>query len=133
MVKHCMASPRLVWLGQVINALAHLGVRIGELAGLRCSDVDLKSNVVRIADERASRRKTRRGIARTTKGERSRAIPIHPRLRKLFLKLPRKPDGRVFHVQRGGVLRRNNVRDMFIRDVIEPLKDKFRSPSKRLR
>jgi integrase len=54
MVKHCMASPRLVWLGHVIIALAHLGVRIGELAGLRWSDVDLKSNVVRIADERAN-------------------------------------------------------------------------------
>jgi integrase len=128
MVNHCMAIPHLVWLGHVIIALAHLGVRIGELAGLRWSDVDLGANVIRIADERASRRKTRRGTARTTKGKRSRVIPIHPRLRKLLMKLPRKPDGRVFHAQRGGILRRNNVRDMFIRDVIEPLKDKFPTP-----
>jgi hypothetical protein len=32
MAKHCLATPTLVWLGYVIIALAHLGVRIGELA-----------------------------------------------------------------------------------------------------
>ena len=80
MVKHCQATLNLGWLACVIIALAHLGVRIGELAGLRWTDVDLQANMVTVADERASRRKKLAGTARTTKGKRSRKIPIHPHL-----------------------------------------------------
>ena len=40
----------------------------------------------------------------------------------------RGADGRVFHAQRGGQLRPRNVLAAFIRDVIEPLKDKFPTP-----
>ena len=54
MIKHCEANPTLGWLLNVIIGLAHLGVRIGELAGLRWSDVDLDNYVVTIADERAA-------------------------------------------------------------------------------
>ena len=85
MIKHCEANPLLGWLLNVIIALAHLGVRIGELAGLRWSDVDLDNNVITIADERASRRKRLAGTMRTTKGKRSRKIPIHPRLREVLV------------------------------------------------
>ena len=81
MIKHCESTSGLEWLAHVIIALAHLGVRIGELAGLRWSDVDLHNNVITVADERASRRKRLAGTMRTTKGKRSRKIPIHPRLR----------------------------------------------------
>jgi integrase len=129
MIKHCQATPKLSWLAVVIVALAHLGVRIGELAGLRWADVDLESNVVTVADERASRRKKLAGTARTTKGKRSRRIPLHPRLREVLVKLPRAADGRVFHSERGGRLRPNNVLHVFIRDVIEKLKGRFPAPS----
>jgi integrase len=125
MVKHCQAKPKLGWLAGVIVALAHLGVRIGELAGLRWTDVDLVANMVTVADERASRRKKLAGTARTTKGKRSRKIPIHPRLRELLTKTPRANDGRVFHSERGARLRPNNVLHVFIRDVIKPLMEKF--------
>lgn len=128
MTKHCEATPRLQWLASVIIALAHLGVRIGELAGLRWTDVDLANNVVTVADERASHRKRLAGTARTTKGKRSRRVPIHPRLRELLLKMPRGADGRVFHAGRGGPLRPNNVLHDFIRDVIDKLKAKFPTP-----
>jgi integrase len=80
MVDYCQERAELVWLGHVLFALAHLGVRISELAALRWSDVNLAQGFVRIADERASSRKTRAGTARTTKGRRSRVIPIHPEL-----------------------------------------------------
>jgi integrase len=128
MVKHGQAEPTLGWLANVIIALAHLGVRIGELAGLRWTDVDLESNMITVADERASRRKKLAGTARTTKGKRSRKIPIHPRLRELLAKMPRAADGRVFHAQRGGQLRPRNVLEAFIDDVITPLKAKFPTP-----
>lgn len=128
MVHHCQAKPNLGWLANVIIALAHLGVRIGELAGLRWTDVDLEANMVTVADERASRRKKLAGTARTTKGKRSRKIPIHPRLRELLTKLPRAADGRVFHSERGVRLRPNNVLHVFIRDVIKPLRGGFTTP-----
>jgi integrase len=38
-------------------------------------------------------------------------------------------DGRVFHAPRGGQIRPRNVLSMFIRDVIEKLKDKFPTPA----
>ena len=128
MIKRCRSIPSLHWLADVIVALAHLGVRIGELAGLRWSDVDLDNSVVTVADERASRRKQLAGVSRTTKGKRSRTIPIHPRLREVLTAIKRGKDGRVFHALRGGQLRPRNVLAMFIRDVIEPLKDKFPTP-----
>ncbi|MEI8372319.1 MAG: site-specific integrase [Planctomycetota bacterium] len=129
MLKHCESNLSLGWLLNVIIALAHLGVRIGELAGLRWSDVDLTNNVITIADERASRRKRLAGTMRTTKGKRSRQIPIHPRLREVLSKMKREPDGRVFHAERGGQIRPRNVLSAFIRDVIDKLKDKFPVPA----
>jgi len=129
MVNRCTAIPRLLWLANVIIALAHTGLRISELAGLRWSDVDLNSNTIRVADERSSRRKRKASAMRITKGRRSRVIPIHPRLRQLFEGLSRKPDGRVLHAERGGVLRPNNVLHTFICDVIESLKEKFPTPA----
>ena len=128
MVNHCMAIPRLVWMAHVIMALAHTGLRISELAGLRWSDVDFDSTMIRVADERSSRYKRKKGAMRTTKGRRSRVIPIHPRLRKMFEGLPRKPDGRVLHAERGGMLRPRNVLRIFIRDVVEPLTKQFPTP-----
>lgn len=129
MIKHCESNPLLGWLLNVIIALAHLGVRIGELAGLRWSDVDLANNVITVADERASRRKRLAGTMRTTKGKRSRQIPIHPRLREVLLKMKREPDGRVFHAERGGQIRPRNVLSVFIRDVIEKLNARFPTPA----
>ena len=128
MIRHCDADPKRRWLSAVIIALAHLGVRIGELATLRWSDVDLENNIVTVADERASKRKRAAGTARTTKGKRSRRIPIHPRLRALLAGLVRGGDGFVFHAPQGGRLRENNVLHVFIRDVIKPLKSKFPTP-----
>lgn len=90
--------------------------------------MDLYSNNLRVADERSSRRKRASGKARTSKGRRSRTIPIHPRLRKILGGLPRKADGRVFRAPRGGALRPNNVLHVSIRDVIEPLKKGFPTP-----
>jgi integrase len=80
-----------------------------------------------VHDERASSRKTKAGTARTTKGRRSRVIPIHPELTKLMTALERRADGRV-HAARGGVLRPDNARAILIRDVVAPLSVKFPTP-----
>jgi integrase len=115
----------LKWLGPVIIGLSLTGMRISELATLRWSDVDLDNESIRVADERFSRRRQVSGTARTTKGKRSRSIPIHPRLKSLLAALPRSSDGFVFRAMQGGRLRPNNVLNQFIRGVIEPLKAKF--------
>ena len=129
MIEYCQAKRELAWLRHVVIALAHTGLRIGELAGLRWSDVDLNRNIIRVADERSSRRKKEAGVVRTTKGRRSRTIPIHRRLSELLKALERKPDGWVFHAARGGRLWPRNVLEAFIDDVIEPLKSRFPTPA----
>jgi integrase len=129
MIDLCLNRPDLRWLGHVLFALAHLGLRISELAALRWTDVDLAQGFVRIADERASSRKTKAGTARTTKGRRSRVIPIHPELAKLLLKMGRRADGRVFQAIKGGILRPDNARAIFIRDVVEALTERFPTPA----
>jgi len=129
MIEHCKQRLDLVWLGAVISALAHTGLRISELAGLRWSDVNLEQQTIRIADERSSRRLRPAESIRTTKGRRSRIIPIHPALTELLLSMKRNADGFVFHAIRGGRLRPRNVLAAFIAEVIEPLKNTFPTPA----
>lgn len=125
MVLHCESLPTLVWLAYVIIALAHTGMRISELVGLRWSDVNLEQKTIKVADERSSLRKRVARTARTTKGRRSRVLPMHPILAALLQKLSRQADGCVFHAQRGGKLHSRNVLQTFIDDVIDPLKVRF--------
>jgi integrase len=129
MVDHCAANPQLRWLGDVILALAHTGLRIGELAALRWSDVNLGRDLLQIADERGSKHKRKAGTVRTTKGRRSRIIPIHPTFKQCLVELERRPDGLVFHAMQGGILRPRNVLQVFIDHVIEPLKAGFPTPA----
>jgi integrase len=130
MISHCTSKPNLVWLANLIVLLAHTGMRIGEAVGLRWSDIHLSAGVIRIADERSSRRKKSNGSARTTKGRRSRTIPIHTRLREMLSGLKRQPDGLVLHSLRGRQLLARNVLATFIDEVIEPLKGKFPTPER---
>lgn len=128
MVEHCRADRKLVWLANLLTGLAHTGMRISELAGLRWTDVNFEAGMIRVADERSSRFKRQAGSARTTKGRRSRTIPIHPELRTLFVGLTRKPDGFVFHAALGGRVLARNVLEQFIKHVNEPLQTKFPTP-----
>jgi integrase len=128
MVKHCLAQPDLVWLGEVIIALASIGLRISELASLRWSDFDFGANVIRLTDTRQRAAKKDRDKARSTKSHEDRSLPIRPELRAVVEHLPRHADGRVFHGPLGGLLKPDTVRNILIRDVIEPLSKRFRSP-----
>lgn len=128
MLEYCAARPELHWLGLVILALAHTGMRIGELAGLRWSDLDSGLITIRIADERSNRKKKLAGTARTTKGKKSRTIPIHPKLREALAMLDRSQGGWVFRAPRGGRLRTRNMLQQFLDKVIEPLTKQFPTP-----
>ena len=102
MVRHCRASEALRWLADVITALACTGLRIAELASLRCVDIDFATGRLKLTDE-TGRASNATGQRRNLKSGRSRSFPIHP---DLLVVLKRKPrDGAyLFHGPRGGHL-----------------------------
>ncbi len=130
MVRLCRARPELHWLNAVIVGLACTGMRIGELASLRWSDVDFQAKTILLTDERASSRRKKLGPVRTTKGKRNRCVPICTELFLVLVTLKKggHPDGRIFHGPRGGLLKADTVRNVFIREVIQSLTAKFPTP-----
>ena len=131
MIARCKAS-KLDWLGHIIQLLACTGLRIGELATLRWSDIHYDTQKVpafiALADERASSKRKQLGSARRTKGRRGRTIPIHPSLREILAAMPHHADGKLLHGPLGGRLKPDTVRNIFIREVIAPLKKEFPTP-----
>ena len=127
-LKACQDCSELKWLKELISTLAATGIRIGEAAQLRWTDINLEDNIIHIRDERSHTRKQQAGLARTTKGKRSRTIPIHSDLKNILNDMPRHQDGYVFHGPKGGRLKPDTARNIFVRDVIKPLKKKFSTP-----
>ena len=66
-----------------------------------------------------------RGRNRTTKGKRSRSVPLNPALQVVLRELERNPDGYVFHGAKGALLRAKRVLDIFKREIRNPLKTEF--------
>ncbi len=56
MLARCAADPTLSWLGDVVVALVHTGLRISELAALRWSDMDAGLQRIELVDERRTAR-----------------------------------------------------------------------------
>jgi integrase len=125
MLDFCCNTPTLHWMADVITALCTTGMRIGELCGLRWSNVDLDTSMITVSDTRHSDRHQQHGAVQTTKGRRTRRVPIHPALRVRLLALTRHADGRVFHGPRVGRLKPDTVLSVLKREVIETLKAKF--------
>ena len=123
MIRFCMANPRLHWLARILITLAHTGMRISELADLRWTDI--KGDVIILRDKSRQGTKQQRENARTTKGKRSREIPLHPRVAQVLDKIGRKDSGRIFHGPRGGKVKPDTVLDIFKCKVRNPLKDQF--------
>ncbi len=132
MVAHCQAHPHLSWMDAVIQSLALTGMRIGELASLKWTDIKLDGagvpGFISLTDDRASARRQSNFEQRRIKGRRGRIVPIHSALKRVLANLPRHPDGRLFHGPQGGKLKPDTVRNIFVRDVIGPLKSQFPTP-----
>ena len=126
-ISYCRANPELNWLGDVFTALISTGLRISELASLRCSDIDRGANVIRLTDESSSRKSAGRRI-RQTKSGRSRSLPIHEEFVAVLEKKSTAADGILFHGPRGGILKPDTVRNVLIRDVLTPLSTRFPTP-----
>ena len=122
MIRRCEESANLDWLRAVIIALSCTGLRISELASLKWSDIRFDDRTLTIADESGFvDQKTDR---RSTKSSRSRHITIHIKLLDLLESLERRGPF-VFLGPRGGRLKPDTVRNILVREVIEPLTAKF--------
>ena len=122
MIHHCCQSTELDWLRGVIIALSCTGLRIGELASLRWSDIRIDNRTLTISDESGFVNKS--SERRSTKSSRSRHIPIHENLAALLESLPRRSTS-VFLGPRGGRLKPDTVRNILVREVIKPLSKQF--------
>jgi integrase len=120
----CRKHSGLNWLADIVTALACTGLRISELAALRWEDLDADFRMLRIADERHSRRRSG-SESRRTKTGRSRVFPVHPDFAAVLTKMTRSSDGVVFHGPLSGRVKADTVRRILVRDVLEKLKDQF--------
>jgi integrase len=121
-VELCFANPELHWLGEVLVALAATGLRISELASLRWDDFDSGLTTISLTDTKHRATKANRDKARSTKSHRDRRLPIARELQVILEKASRHTDGRVFH---GPVLKPDTVRNILIREVLDPLSKRF--------
>lgn len=123
MIARCRKEPGLNWLGDVLTALACTGLRMGELATLQWSDLDLTGQTLRLTDQ-TSNCKLSFPVRRRTKTGRSRSFPINPELTAVLNRIP-KNSGYVFEGPEGGPLQHQKVLRAFVRDVVTPLAPEF--------
>jgi integrase len=124
-LQHCQDHGELNWLGDVLVALTCTGLRISELVGLRWSDVKFDTGRLELTDESARGG----GVGtprRRLKSGRSRSFPIHSSLRTVLERLRQSSSQPiVFYGPRRGRLKADTVRRVLVRDVLEPLAEKF--------
>lgn len=128
MLEFCQQSPAGRWIHPVLIALATTGMCIGELISLRWEDIDFVAESIKVVDNRFSHKQRQMGTTRTTKGKRSRCIPLPPALKQVLSEMQRAPDGFVFHGAKGARLRDRRVLEIFRRKPREPLKKEFLIP-----
>lgn len=128
MLTHCQEVPHLRWMHAVLFTLAHTGMRISELAGLRRSDLLFDKGMIRLTDERSLRSRIRSGQPRTLKGKRSRSFPIHEDLLPILQSLPLTDDGLVFHTPKGTPIKPDRILRLLINEVLKPLASRFPTP-----
>lgn len=126
MVAYCRSQARVIWLGDVIVALACTGLRIAELAGLRWSEVDLNDNMLMLTDQ--TNRCGADGGQRRLKSGRSRSFPIHSQLLDVLKRQPKRGP-LVFYGPRGGRLKPDYARRQFVDLVVTPLAETFSAMS----
>jgi integrase len=129
MLAYARKQPGMRCLHDVLVALSCTGMRIGELASLRWTDIDFETKFIRLTDERHSSARRKAGNARRLKGKRSRSLAILDPLMSVLASIPRSADGLVFHGPQNARLKPDRVRRWLIRDVLSPLASRFPTPA----
>jgi integrase len=80
-----------------------------------------------VTDE-SSRKRVEGKELRQTKSGRSRVLPIHEMLKGVLGRTARSKDGVIFHGPLGGRLKPDTVRNVLVREVLEPLAARFPCP-----
>lgn len=95
---------------RIIEALAYTGCRLGEIAALTASDVELERGLIRVARS-LSPNSNGKLVMGDTKSHREREVPILPQLRKTLTAAmkDRKPHDLIFTGPRGGALDSGNL------------------------
>lgn len=88
------AHHRPIWA-----VMAYLGLRVGEVRDLLWSDFNFGLGKHGWVHVQRGGSIGRNGTSKTTKGKKSRRIPLNKELRNILLGLPHHADGRVFHQQ----------------------------------
>jgi integrase len=130
MIAHCRATPSMNWLGDIVAVLAATGMRIGELASLRWSDVDWAAKCIVLTDNRFSALANKAKAVSTTKGKRGRRVPLNAHA-VAVLKSRHTPAsaGPVFTGVGNEKLSTDMILRAFVRHVIKPLKGRFPTPA----
>lgn len=116
---------RMAWLHRILMGLAFTGLRVQELASLKWSDISSDCSTIHLKDE--GHRSGAGGDRRRTKSGRSRVLPVLPELKVLLQSFARNPGHFVFQSVKGCRLNDNNLRTVFVNEVIKPLSRQFPS------
>ena len=108
----------------ILLTLAYTGMRVSELAGLRWTELDLNQGTICLKNESQRKHKPTQD-RRTLKSGKSRSFPLHSEVRQVLVTIEQHSDGRVFHGPLGGKVKPDKLRRALIRDVLQPLADKF--------
>lgn len=127
---YCAQDSALAWLHPVLVMLAYTGMRIGEAEQLRWRDIDWKKNMITVSDEASHLNPRNRRNAPTTKSHRSRQIPIHDKLGEALQALGKPVGTYVFRGPRGGRLKPDTVRRIFVRAILQPLAIRYKAEGK---
>ena len=111
------------WIFDATTVLSHTGLRFGELAQLSRFDADLKESLLYVRDETFSS-----NSSRTTKSGRSRAVPMHPKVREIVERRLKLNQDFLFVGPRSGKLRSDTYGRNLRKLALDPLSEKFPHP-----
>ncbi len=117
MLERARAGVRTAWMYPVLLTLARTGVRRDELRNIRWEDLDFDRGllvVVHAPDK-----------DRTTKGKKSRRVPLTQDVVEALAGLKRHPDGFVFRSKTGCRLNPDNTLAAFKKEIVTPLAGRF--------
>ncbi len=124
MLDRAKSTPKFEWMYLPILMLATTGMRRSEAAALDWGDIDLETGFVCIIHESPTPNK---GTRRTTKGKRTRRVPLTDQLMEALREHPEPRTGPVLLSPRGYRLNPDNFLAAFKRDIRDPIASQFPS------